>query len=560
LTESSYPKDSLEVPVLIIGAGPVGLALAVDLAQRNVPCMVVDKGDGVVRHSKMGLVSIRSMELCRRWGIADKVRNTGFPQDYALNQVSCTSLTGHSLGVARYPSMRDEPLTPASPEKRQRCPQIWFDPILKSAAEEASDVSLRYGCEMTGFRTHETHIETTFRDIESGVESAITASYLVGCDGASSTVRDKLGIEMEGERTLHYSIAVYFRRPDLLHSHDKGPAERYLFIGEEGYWGHLTAVDGSDYWRLTVASSERFDMENFDAAEWVARCLGRTDEKVSIETVMPWRRSKLVAEHFGRGRVLLCGDAVHVMSPTGGYGMNTGLCDAADLGWKLQGTLEGWGGPGLLDSYELERRPVGIRNTYAAADNFAKVMTSLDYSHVTDETPEGEAKRATIGPILAEAARGNMETLGISLGYRYEDSPLIVADGSPATADTPREYVATARPGHRAPHAWLAPGKSTLDLFGPGFVLLRFGEDAPAATAFISAARARQVPLSVTTIASVEAAAIYERRLVLVRPDGHVAWRGDVLPADALALIDRVRGASSSTSVDRKHPGQHDMA
>ncbi len=547
MAESSDLKNPPEVPVLIIGAGPVGLALAVDLAQRKVACMVVDKGDGVVRHSKMGLVSIRSMELCRRWGIAERVRNTGFPKDYALNQVSCTSLAGHSLGVSRYPSMRDEPATPASPEKRQRCPQIWFDPILQAAAEEALNVTLRYGFEMTGFSAYDSHVEVTLRDVSSGLESTVVANYLVGCDGAGSSVRRELSIEMLGERVLHYSVGVYFRRPGLLQAHDKGPAERYLLIGEEGYWGHLTAVDGSDYWRLTVASAEPLDMERFDAAEWVARCLGRSDDKVTIETVMPWRRSKLVAEHFGRGRVLLCGDAVHVMSPTGGYGMNTGLCDAADLGWKLQGTLQGWGGPGLLASYEVERRPIGLRNTYAAADNFARVMTALDCSQVTAETPEGEAKRRKLGPILAEAGRGNMETLGISLGYRYEDSPIVIPDGTPATDDAPREYAATARPGHRAPHAWLAPGYSTLDLFGDGFVLLRFGADAPDPARLIAAARIRQMPLSATTIGSPEAAALYERRLVLVRPDGHVAWRGDALPDNPLELIDRVRGAAVVT-------------
>lgn len=532
--------------MLIIGAGPVGLALALDLRQRNVASMIVDKGDGIVRHSKMGVVAIRSMELCRRWGLAEKVRNTAFPKDYALNQVSCTSLAGHMLGISRYPSMQDEPTTRESPEKRQRCPQVWFDPILKAAAEEASNVTMRYGCEMTGFNVHDMHVEVKLRDISDGAQYTVVASYLVGCDGATSDVRRELGIEMLGERVLNYSVSVYFRRPDLVAAHNMGQAERYLFIGDEGYWGHLTAVDGKDYWRLTVASAEKLDMASFDPAAWVERCLGRKDDQVAVETVMPWRRAKLVAEHFGRGRVLLCGDAVHVMSPTGGYGMNTGLGDAADLGWKIQGMLEGWGGPGLLASYEAERGPVGVRNTYAAADNFARVMTSLDFSQVTSETPEGEAKRAELGAILAEAGRGNIETTGISLGYRYENSPLVVPDGTPPTEDLPREYLPTARPGHRAPHAWLAPGQSTLDLFGAGFVLLRFGDSAPDAAPLIAAAQKRQMPLSVTTIESAEVASLYGRQLVLVRPDGHVAWRSDALPANPLELVDRVRGAFTS--------------
>ena len=543
MTRTAHGDKPIDAPVLIVGAGPVGLALAVDLARRGVASVVVDKGDGVVRHSKMGLVSIRSMELCRRWGVAERVRNTGFPADYPLNQVYCTSLAGHRLGVSRYPSMGDEPATPASPEKRQRCPQIWFDPILKAAAEEAPNATLRYGCEMTGFAAHDTHVEARLRNAASGVERTVSASYLVGCDGAGSDVRRGLGVAMQGDRVINHSVSVYFRHPGLLRTHDKGPAERYMLIGEEGYWGHLTVVDGSEYWRLTIASSERVDMDRFDAAAWVARCLGRRDDQVTIETVLPWRRSKLVAERYGRGRVLLCGDAVHVMSPNGGYGMNTGLCDAADLGWKLQATLQGWGGPGLLASYETERRPVGLRNTYAAAGNFARIVTSLDFSGVAAETPKGETRRHELGPVLEEAGRGNMETLGISLGYRYEDSPIVIPDGTPPTADPPRDYIATARPGHRAPHAWLAPGHSTLDLFGDGFALLRFGGDAPDPMPLVAAARTRRTPLSVTTIEAPEAAALYERRLALVRPDGHVAWRGDTLPSNSLDIIDRVRGA-----------------
>ena len=387
----------MDVPVLIVGAGPVGLALALDLSRRGVACMVVDKGDGVIRHSKMGVVSIRSMELCRRWGIADRVRDAGFPEDYELNQVYCTSLTGYRLGISHYPSMRKEPTTPASPEKRQRCPQIWFDPILQDAVMAAPNVTLRYGCEMIRFAADDAKVEVTLRDVASGAEQTIVTNYLVGCDGAGSGVRRQLDVAMQGDRVIHHSVSVYFRRPGLLQSHDKGPAERYLLIGDEGYWGHLTVVDGHESWRLTVASNERLDMDQFDAAAWTARCLGREDEQVTIDAVLPWRRSKLVAEHFGCGRVLLCGDAVHVMSPNGGYGMNTGLGDAADLGWKLQGMLEGWGGAGLLASYEAERRPVGLRNTNAAADNFARIMSSLDCSEITAETPWRGREQAARG-------------------------------------------------------------------------------------------------------------------------------------------------------------------
>ncbi len=542
-------------PVLIVGAGPVGLALALELAFQGTKCVIIDKGDGVVRHSKMGLVSIRTMELCRRWGLAQAVRDAGFPLDYALDQTFCTSLNGYLLAVSPRPSMRNEERPDSSPERRQRCPQIWFDPILARAVVDDDRITLRYGCELRGFTQNADGVEAQLTDVTSGRPSSLKASYLVGCDGAGSDVRAALDIPMSGDQVLNYSVAVYFRCPTLLSRHNKGPAERYIMVGPEGSWGHLTVVDGKEFWRLTVmGSKDRFDMNSFDPHYWIKRCMGVDGVDYTVISILPWRRSRLVAEHFSKGRVFICGDAVHLMSPNGGHGMNTGMCDALDLGWKLTAALNGWGGPALLESYEAERRPIGVRNTNAAAETFSKIMRSLECANVLEDTDRGAADRQTIGRTLEAAGKGNQDTLGISLGYRYENSPICVADDSPPTPDDPATYVQTSRPGHRAPHAWLGPDQSTLDLFQREFVLMVFGADD--AASLVRAAQKCGVPLTVRPINDAAIAALYERRFVLVRPDGHVAWRGDALPQDCEALIDIVRGAEREKSRAAEAPTQ----
>ncbi len=241
--------------------------------------------------------------------------------------------------------------------------------------------------------------------------------------------------------------------------------------------------------------------------------------------------------------MFLAGDSVHVMSPTGGFGMNTGIQDAVDLSWKLDAALAGWGGPKLLDSYEVERRPVAVRNVAQATANLGRMRSPQRNDALLADTPEGAKERAEVGRRFSEAMRHEWYTLGIHLGYRYDDSPICWSDGTNPPPLEAMTYTQTARPGARAPHVWLKDGRSTLDLFGRGFVLLRIGGGAPAGDALVHAAMQRGVPMTQLALDEPEVARVYERRLVLVRPDGHVAWRDDALPADPLRLIDCMRGA-----------------
>jgi 2-polyprenyl-6-methoxyphenol hydroxylase-like FAD-dependent oxidoreductase len=541
-------SKKIETSVLVVGAGPIGLSLALDLAWRGIDCVLIDDGDGTMAHSKIGLVSVRSMELFRRWGIADRVRQCGFPEDYPLNMVFCTSLKGYAVGISEYPSMRDDRPTSVSPETKQRCPQLWLDPILAKCVGEYERARIIHCCELLSFEQNTTGVVAQARDVQTDESVTIAAQYLVGTDGARSTVRRILGIRMEGDPALSHSMSVYIRSPGLLQHHDKGPAERYLMVAPDGLWGNLTVIDGDALWRLTVlGSATRADPSEFDGRSWVLRCFGTDSIPFEIDAVLAWRRSRLVAECFGRDRVFMAGDAVHTMSPTGGFGMNTGIADVADLGWKLEGAIRGWS-PNLLKSYDVERKPVGWRNVNAATDNFQRLMTEMDFSRVNEPGAAGEAVRRILGEQLKEATRREWEVTGVALGYRYENSPICIADDTPPTPDDSIEYIPTARPGHRAPHAYLPDGRSTLDLFGRGYALLTFDADNEDIDALDQAVRSRHVPLTVVPISDPKIADLYARKLVLVRPDGHVAWRADGLDHNPLDLIDVVRGAGKSLS------------
>jgi 2-polyprenyl-6-methoxyphenol hydroxylase-like FAD-dependent oxidoreductase len=531
-----------DIPVLIVGGGPVGLALALDLGWRGVPCLLVERGDGEVVDAKMFATGIRTVEFCRRWGIAGEVKDWGFPRDFPFDNVFVTSLMGHEVGRIAMPSIADTPPFDESPEQYAHCPQFVFDPILARAARSYPCVALRYRCTLTGFRQDDDGVTAELSDDATGRHEQVRARHMVACDGFSSSVRKALGIEMRGVPFINRSVNVMFRTRDLSAVHPKGNAGRFVLIGPEGPWASLTPAD-RERWRLMIHGEQEDEPLNVDAAAEVRRAAGR-DFDFEILSVGHWVRRRMVADHYGKGRVFLAGDAVHVMPPNGGLGMNTGVGDAADLGWKLAAIHHGWGGAHLLDSYEAERRPAGIRQCDEAMRNFERYGGRRPVPGILDESPEGDRARAELGARLSSGNRMAWENpLHTHLGYRYDGSPICVADGpAPSEPEDPRDYRQSSLPGGRAPHAWLADGRSTLDLFGRGFTLLRLGS-APDAGALAEAAAQRGVPLEIVAIADPTIAALYERALVLVRPDGHVAWRGDALPVDALALVDRIRGA-----------------
>lgn len=535
--------------VLIVGGGPIGLALACDLGRRGVRALLVEQNKDELASAKMIVVSVRTMEFCRQLGIAPQVRNWGFPLDYCLDSVFVTDMPGWELGRIRTPNLRTDADTPFSPERERPCPQTWFDPILQRHARTFECIELRYQTRMESFTQDENGVSVELVDEQSGAKETVRADYLVGCDGYSSRVRELLGIELRGEKHLDLSMSVYVRIPELRRHHDKGDAYRYVFVGPEGVWSVLTTMDGADLWRVQLVGANDIDVRKHDLDAVMRRSLG-PDVPYTIEDVSFWVRKMTVADRFSDGRVFIAGDSAHAHPPNGGLGMNTGIQDAWDLGWKFEAVLKGWGGPTLLESYDYERRPACHRAAGESLKNYHRLVDKTSYPLIGERSAEGDRVRSELGKRLVDANEKAWHPVGVHLGYIYQPSPVIADDGSPLPPDDTVGYVPCARPGARAPHVWLADGRSLLDLFGKGFTLLRF---APADSAALeAAARARGVPLRVEDVSSNAARELYERRLVLVRPDGHVAWRGDALPADALALIDTIRGAGPRIAARRK--------
>lgn len=536
-------------PVVVVGAGPVGLALAGDLGWRGVPCLLVERGNGEIEQPKMDLIGVRTMEFCRRWGIAEWVEQAGYNRDYPQDYAWVSALHGgHEFGREPFPSVRDEPCPTQSPQKRERCPQNFFDPVLTRFARRSGSVDLRYRTEFRSLQEHDGRVTVRLAELDGGREYDVECAYVVGCDGGASAVKKALGLEMSGSAVLTYTTNAIVECVGLESHHDKLPGYRYIFIGPEGTWGTMVAIDGRNRWRISLVGDGTMRALTTDEMAGVfRRMLGRDDVPFKVLSVMPWIRRQLVADRYVKGRAMIAGDAAHLTSPTGGFGMNMGIQDSVDLGWKLQALVQGWGGPRLLESYEVERRPVAIRNVEEATNNLKNMLSPRAQQEqlkgAFEAGPAGDAARVAFGEAYTQMMKREWHTIGIHLGYRYEGSPIVVPDGTPEPPDTVSTYEQTARPGHRAPHVWLAPGRSTLDLFGKDFVLLRF-DPSTSTQALQDAARAREVPLRVEDISDAQARALYGSRLVLVRPDGHVAWRGDKPPEDALAVIDRIRGAA----------------
>jgi hypothetical protein len=371
---------------------------------------------------------------------------------------------------------------------------------------------------------------------------SLRANYLVSCCGGRSPIPDSLNTDLRTTRPLGYPINIFFRTPELWRYHDKGKSALNFLVGPEGTWGNLTVIDGRDMWRLTLQGGPEYvDPRSIDAPALLRDAMG-CDFPLEILSVVGWTRRHYVAGNYRFGRIFIAGDCAHQHSPSGGFGLNTGVGDAVDLGWKLAAVLAGWGGPRLLDSFEAERRPIAVRNVTEATGNFRRQKLA-DTGLIRESSAEGAAQRRALADRVMTENRRQFVSEGVALGYCYNESPVCVLEDE-VPSDNVERYIPTTLPGARAPHARLGDGRSTLDLFGPGFTLLEMGEPSSNSGSIAAAAAQRGVPLSVHNLMEDEVRDLYQRRLVLVRPDGHVAWRGNEAPEDPLAIIDHVCGAA----------------
>lgn len=535
-------NNKIQTDVLIVGGGPVGLAMAVELRYQGIDCILIDQTDGVVSDPKVSTVGPRSMEFCRRWGIAQQIRNAGWPSDHTLDIAWVTSVGGHEIYRAHFPSYAERVLPEYTPEPEQVCPQNWFAPIFLNFLGVYPDGVIRLMSRLDSFEQKDSGIIAHVTNLETQSTEAIHARYMVACDGARSTVRKACGVDAPTFHPTQAFQSVVFKAPELATVMGKNHAMVYYLVNPM-IQEPLRAVDGDSLYRLILKPRE--DGSVRDASEAIRAAIS-IDTPFEIVSNVPWRLTHRVADRYRVGNIFFVGDSAHTLSPSGGFGMNTGMGDVPDLGWKLAATLKGWAGPNLLDTYEIERRPIAVRNLEAANANLQRTQKRAIPPVIMSDSKEGEQirKEMAFGMERSNVKR-EFDAPGIHFGFRYE-SPAIISDGTPPS-DDPFEWQQSSYPGNRAPHAWLESGKSTLDLFGRSFVLMCFDSTQGVET-LTKICQEKGVPLMIQHINKPEIAKLYERAYVLVRPDGHVAWRGDTLPVDSEALINRVRGAFHQNS------------
>jgi len=544
---------ALDTDVLVVGAGPVGLTLAMDLAARGVQVAIAEiRRYAEPPNVKCNHVAARTMERFRRLGVAHKLRDAGLPADYPNDVVFRTSLCGIELTripipcrAERYTSREGPDTWWPTPEPPHRINQLFLEPILLEHTGTLPGVTLSNRTQVTGFTQHEDMVEATLLDLDTRQERRVRCRYLVGCDGGSSMVRKAIGAKLEGTPVIQRVQSTYIRAPDLRALLPGKPAWSYYAVNPRRC-GTVFAIDGQETW--LVHNHLNPDEPEFDSVDrdWSIRQILGVGEDFAYEVITKedWVGRRLVADRFRDRNVFIAGDAAHLWVPYAGYGMNAGIADALNLSWLLAARVQGWGAEAILDAYEAERQPITMQVSNFAMDHAAKMIKARRAvpANIEAQDADGERAREEVG---REAHALNVQQFccaGLNFGYYYEGSPIIASDGEAPPPYTMGDFTPSTVPGCRAPHFWLADGRSLYDAFGQGYTLLRLDERVDVEP-LLAVARALRLPLSVVDVAGAQVPAAYRHKLVICRDDQHVAWRGGAIPADPLALLDRLRGA-----------------
>ncbi len=547
--------------VAIVGGGPVGLMLACELGAYGVDVALFEQRSGTSRHPKANTHSARSMEFYRRHGISDQLRQRGMPADYPTDAAYFTRLNGHEIARVRLPS-KAEALDNAflgdgvwpTPEPQLRVSQLALEPLLRERAEGFPNVRLAYGRRATELQETDCGVTLTVENELDGRPETVEARFLVGCDGARSWVRREVGLRFEGEGGLDMEfmggrmVATYFRAPTLL-DRLSGRLAWQFWVLLPTLRAVMVTLDGREEFILHAQLAKGVEPEDFDFAAVLSEVCG-FETPFEILSQAAWRAGQaLVAPRYGRGRIALAGDAVHLFTPTGGLGVNTGIEDAVNLAWKLAGAVAGWGGPGLLSSYERERRPVALRNTSFALQLARAVGGCPIGNDIEADTVAGAQARVAAGRHIEAFARSEFEHPGVQLGARYDGSDLVQPD-APAPEDDPIVYKPTGIPGGRLPHMWISRGQSLLDLVGHGFTLLVLDGSTDGVSRMSGAASNYGIPFQAVVLDRADLRDALGAMRALVRPDQIIAWRSTEAKAPAddqwIAILEVVTGRAAS--------------
>ncbi len=540
--------------MLVVGAGPVGLTLSIALAQRGVRVVLAERRDGSEPPEvKINHISARSMEIFRRLGVAAALRKCGLPADFPNDVAYRTTTTGLEIWRTLIPCRRDrytstmgpDTMWP-TPEPAHRANQIYFEPVLREHALGVDAITLLRGTDVVSVSAEGDGVRAEARDVRSDRTFTLRAQFAVGCDGPRSTIRHTIGATLSGSAMVSRTQSTYIHAPSLLGMMRHPPAWMTQSQNPRRC-GSIFAIDGRTTWVVhnPLVDDEEFD--DIDRDRCIRLILG-VDEGFSYEVLggHDWVARRLVADKFREGPIFLCGDAAHLWGATAGYAMNAGIADAECLAWILAACVDGWGGETLLDAYEQERKTVTEQVAgISTSMRLRRIRHNADIpANIEDDTHLGKEARAQLGETDREMSLGQYCAGGLNFGYFYDSSPVIVYDGATHPTYTAHEFVQSTVPGCRLPHCWLPDGTSIYDVLGDGFALLR-SDASIVVEPLQDAAAAQGVPLTVLDLDE-DAAVTYDHKLVLARPDRHIAWRSDTEPDDPAAIIAAVRGATPS--------------
>ena len=559
---STAASDAIRTSVLVVGAGPVGLTLAMDLARRGISVVVMEmRSAGEPPNVKCNHVSSRSMEVFRRLGVAALLRDTGLPADYPNDCAYRTTTTGIELSRIPIPCRRDRYTSTSGPdtdwptaEPPHRINQIYMEPVLFAHAAGIEGLKILNRTAFEDFEQHGDGIVATARDLDTDTTFHVHAGYIVGCDGARSLVRKAIDASLQGTPVIQRVQSTYVRAPKLLDLMGE-PAWMTLSLNPRRC-GTVVAIDGRENWLIhNHLNREDETFESVDRDGSIRDILGvGADFEYEILTKEDWVGRRLVADRFRRGRAFICGDAAHLWMPYAGYGMNAGIADASNLAWLLAACLQGWADPAILDAYEAERLPITEQVSHFAMDMAGKVLGQR--RTVPDEIeqpgPEGDAVRQRVGQAAYDLNVQQYCCGGLNFGYFYDRSPIIVYDGAEHPAYTMADFTPSTTPGCRVPFTKLPDGRPVTDALGPGYTLLRL-DSKIAVAPFVQAMRDGGVPIEVVDIEANGSNEFYDRKLIVVRTDQHVAWRGDAIPHQPQNLVDTLRGKAPAPATEPRH-------
>jgi len=550
-------NETLEAQVLIVGAGPVGLTLAIDLAQRGVDVLVAEiRHRGEPPSVKSNHVSARSMETFRRLGLAQKVRNAGLPADYPNDVAYRTSFTGLELSRIPIPARQDRYTATGgpdtwwpTPEPPHRINQLFLEPIIFDHAAQTPGLRIINRLRIDDFGQDTEGVQAKGVCLDTGNEIRIDCQYLIGCDGGRSGVRKKIGAKLEGMEVVARVQSTYVRAPSLLSLTPCKPAWATFSLNPRRS-GNVYAIDGKQTWLVHNYLKPQETFDSVDRDRSLRDILGvGADFGYEILSKEDWTGRRLVADRFRDRRVFICGDASHLWVPMAGYGMNAGIADAMNLSWLLAGHLQGWMDEAALQAYEEERRPITEQvSKFAMMHSFSLEKERQRIPEGLEEAGEkGDALRGEVGKALYELNVQQYCCAGLNFGYFYDRSPLIAYDGEQPPGYTMSDFTTSTVPGCRTPHLWLKDGRSLYDAMGQGYTLLR-RDPTIDVQRLLDAASSRGLPLTLIDLDTEESGTLYPEPLVISRPDQHIAWRGTGLPSDPLALIDLLRGVGAKAS------------